>query len=422
MNVNENLVKKNKTEIDYDEVEDDDNETYNDDNNSSSSNNNGDDAKKRLIKIMMFIVIGTVCFIFILFVLSLFTKKSYKYNEVEEILSNAAKEYFNDHPESLPKEDGSVVEIDSSNLVVEVKMKDLSEYLKDGKSCTGSVQVEKIGADYVYSPYLNCGTDYITIELYKKIVNDNNIVTSGNGLYSRGGAYHYRGEKLNNYVRLDHSLWRVVKVTSDNNIALISDSSVGIATPWDDRYNEATGLENGKNIYKLSRIKDYFEDVYKKVYDEDSNIDDDGYVLSGDSIFTNKDKSKLDSYNLCVGKNGINNTEKDNSIECKDVLKNQKIGLLTLSDYLYASLDEKCTSASSNSCANYNYLADFDDDWWLATGNSADTMSVYYVNKSGFVKSINASSLGDVRPVIYLNSRALYKSGTGTKDDPYVLK
>ena len=389
MNVNENLVKKNKTEIDYDEVEDDENESYNDDNNSSSSNNNGDDAKKRLIKIMMFIVIGTICFIFILFVLSLFTKKSYKYNEVEEILSNAAKEYFNDHPESLPKEDGSVVEIDSSNLVVEGKMKDLSEYLKDGKSCTGSVQVEKIGADYVYSPYLNCGTDYITIELYKKIVN---------------------------------SLWRVVKVTSDNNIALISDSSVGIATPWDDRYNEATGLENGKNIYKLSRIKDYLEDVYKKVYDEDSNIDDDGYVLSGDSIFTNKDKSKLDSYNLCVGKNGINNTEKDNSIECKDVLKNQKIGLLTLSDYLYASLDEKCTSASSNSCANYNYLADFDDDWWLATGNSADTMSVYYVNKSGFVKSINASSLGDVRPVIYLNSRALYKSGTGTKDDPYVLK
>jgi hypothetical protein len=92
MNVNENLVKKNKTEIDYDEVEDDENESYNDDNNSSSSNNNGDDAKKRLIKIMMFIVIGTICFIFILFVLSLFTKKSYKYNEVEEILSNAAKE------------------------------------------------------------------------------------------------------------------------------------------------------------------------------------------------------------------------------------------------------------------------------------------------------------------------------------------
>ena len=56
--------------------------------------------------------------------------------------------------------------------------------------------------------------------LVKKIVNDDDIVTSGDGLYSRGGAYYFRGEYVNNYVKMDNSLWRIVKVTSDDNVVL----------------------------------------------------------------------------------------------------------------------------------------------------------------------------------------------------------
>jgi hypothetical protein len=47
-------------------------------------------------------------------------------------------------------------------------MKELSEYTQEGVVCSGTVQVEKTGTDYLYTPYLNCGENYATVELYKK--------------------------------------------------------------------------------------------------------------------------------------------------------------------------------------------------------------------------------------------------------------
>ena len=86
-----------------------------------------------------------------------------------------------------------------------------------------------------------------------------------------------------------------------------------------------------------------------------------------------------------------------------------------------ASIDVDCTTPLSKTCSNYNYLkAKF--DWWLATANSDSSDEAYTVTRSGYIKLETTSSYSDVRPVIYLNERAMIKEGKGTLKKPYVLK
>ena len=365
-----------------------------------------------MFKFMAIIMIVTVCLLFLLFLVSKVTnhKTTYTYAEIEKIMKKAAISYFKDHSDYLPKDDGSIVEVDVTNLVAEGKMSDLSEYVKEGESCSGTVQVEKDDLEYIYTPYLSCGDSYSTVELYKKVLENDKIVTTGYGLYSSGGSYVYRGEKVNNYVKLDNGLWRIVKITGNNNIVLISDSGAKYAQTWDNRYNKDKLYESGINQYAASRVKEYLDKIYNNPSEED-----------GEELLSKKDKTKLVSFNVCTGKRDQNSEAKDNSIECTETLKNQKLGLLTLSDYLNASIDPNCKSAATKSCKNYNYLI-AKEDWWLATGNKADSSTVFQVLRSGAISVVNASNYGVVRPVIYLDSNVIYKSGKGTLEKPYKVR
>ena len=363
----------------------------------------------KLLRIMFILIGFLLLLLLVLYIASLTSKKTYTYEDVEGIMKTAAESYFKDHPESLPKDEGTIVSVDSSNLIAEGKMKSLSEYLGEEKQCSGNVKVEKIGTKYLYIPNLNCGTDYESVELYRKVL-EQPIVTERDGLYSMNGTYVFRGERVNNYVQLDKSLWRIVRITSNNNVVLVSEEGLPFSQPWDDRYNEVKMYESGINQYDLSRIKDYLKDVYSNPNEEDN-----------EDILSDSDKAKIVPYTMCVGKRAINSEKKNNSEECQVTIKNQRLGLLTLSDYLLASTSEECKSANTQSCENYNYLT-IRDDWWLATANSEDTYSVYCVARSGNVKLETASNYAVVRPVIYLRTDVSYKEGTGTKDDPYIVK
>lgn len=406
MNVNFNMVKKPKKE----DIEIEDEEEFELEEEKEQRVKN-DAAKKRMFTMMGIIVGGMIILLVILYIISLFNTKSYSYTEIEEIVKDAAIAYFKDHPESLPLDEESVVEIDSSNLVVEEKMKDLSEYTKEGIACFATVQVEKSGNEYLYTPYLNCGENYSTEELYKKLIKDENLVNSGYGLYAFNGAYVYRGEDVDNYLELDEGLWRIVKITANNNIVLVSNEGTTYPQTWDNRYNTSNNFNSGLNNYETSRLKEYLE----KIYDEPNEN-------MGEKLLSNADKAKMVPFNLCVGKKAADSEAKDNLEECDAVVQNQRMGLLTLSDYLYASIDPNCNNSLSKTCQNYNYLASKKNSWWLITGDKKDTSSVFAVNENGVVKSQFASVAYRIKPVIYLNSKVLYKSGDGTLEKPYKLK
>ena len=142
---------------------------------------------------------------------------------------------------------------------------------------------------------------------------------------------------------------------------------------------------------------------------------------NGEVIFSDKDKARIVSYTLCVGNRSADSETKNNSEECRQKVQQQKLGLLTLSDYLYASLDTTCKSANTKSCMNYNYLS-MDDEWWLITPNAENTSTVFKVDRTGVVKADIASTYSKVRPVVYLNNHIMYAGGKGTAEDPYTVK
>ncbi len=409
--MSENLVKKPKKDEDDFEDEEEEIELEEEDSSSSShSKASDDDMKKRLFLLMGVIVGGVLLLLLILFIASIFTSKNYEYSDVEEVMKNAAESYFKDYPDYLPKNEGDIVEVNVANLVAAGKMKEIYEYRNDDVACTGTVQVQKVGNDFLYTPYLNCGEAYYSVELYNKIATDNPITTSGEGLYSANGQYVFRGENVNNYVKLDKTLWRIVKINNEGNVVLIQNEGIEFYQPWDDRYNEETQFESGVNSYNVSRIKDYLANILVK-----PNKD------NGEDILSNGDKAKMVSFQLCVAGRSVTSESKNNTEECRQKAQDQKIGLLTLSEYLYASLDPNCKSAATKSCMNYNYLR-LDDEWWLATPNSENTYKVFKIDRFGDIKADNASTYSQVRPVIYLNNRVMYAKGKGTKSDPYKVK
>lgn len=373
-----------------------------------NSNKSTNDMKKKMVLFMAVVTIGIIALLLIAFVISIIAPRTYSYDDLEQEIKESAIAYFKDHKKSLPTTEDQIVEITTSTLVAEEYMKDLSEYTQEGVTCTGKVQVEKAGNDYLYSPYLNCGEEYTTEELYKVITKSSNIVTSGYGLYSKNGSYVYRGEEVNNYVKLDEAVWRIVKVTADNNIVLIKEEEAGQPLSWDNRYNSEKGYSSGINIYSASRIKEELNRIYK------SN--------EKDEIFLSKeDKTKLLSYNVCAGKRSLTDQGTENTTECSSVVQDQKVGLLTASDYMAASVDEGCITTGSPSCQNYNYLTS-GYDWWLVTAGTTGSDQVYYIDDQGSIELDIATGYASIRPVIQLNSKVLYKSGKGTKSKPYKIK
>ena len=413
--MNFNIVNKSKKEDEQkdEEIMDEDEmefEQEDDDDDDDDGKILEADAKKKMIRFMGLIIGGFIILILILYLFSLMNQKTYSFEKIEKILEDAAASYFKDNPSSLPKNDGDIVEIDSTNLVAAGKMKDLSYYTKKGVICTGLVRVEKSADEYLYLPYLNCGDSYSSLELYKKIQEDNPTVSSGYGLYSMKGEYVFRGENIANYVKLDNSLWRVVKINNNNNVVMILEKGLTYTQYWDNRYNEESKYDSGINQYSSSRIKEFLDKIYTS---PDSK--------KGEEILSTHDKARLASIDVCVGKRNNETEVKDNSLDCKEKYRNQKIGLLSLSDFLLASTDANCKSPLTRSCKNYNYLV-VSYNWWLSTAFSENTFGVYQINSGGVAKPVYANNYAFVRPVIALSNAVKYSSGTGTEKDPYIIK
>ena len=387
---------KETTEEEYDEVEE--LET------TPSSSDSGNSEKKKLVRLLGLLLGVIIVFILVLFLLTSCTNGSKSYEEVEEIMVNAAESYFADHQESLPKKDGGSQTIDASVLSAEGYMKDLSKYTK--AICTGTVKVQKAGSTYSYTPSLNCGESYVSRELADQIKTDNKVTTTGYGLYNMGGNYVFRGEKVNNYVQLENAVWRVVKITSSGNTVLILDEPLAMTAPYDNRFNTAANYKSGINNYSASRIKETLLTEYDKEK----------------SFLSDADKAKTTTFKMCVGARGATETGVEQAVECKTVEQSQKVGLLSVSDYMNASIDQACTTATSKNCQNYNYLNGPKKEWWTSTPSKTSSYHAYLISINNGVRDTETYNYGAIRPVIYLNENVLFKGGKGTAEEPYIVK
>ncbi len=387
-----------------------------DDKTSQGKNNTpkkDNSLKNKMLKYTIFLTIGVVVFLLVMFLFSLIFSPRKTYVEVEEIMKQAAQKYYSEHKNRLPGEKTTNEGIEASTLIKGEYMKEFTEYLGDNTECdSGRVTVEKINNKFVYTPYLFCNDEYETSELYKKVIDKKNIVVNNDGLYFLNNEYVFRGTNVKNYVLLDNILWRIVKVDSSNEILLIrDDKNKTMTVAWDDRYNTLRLYKSGINDFSISRMRNYLKDYYKSAKTV--------YYDTG-KIISDQTKEKLVPFDLCIGKRAEDYVANNNSVECGQKIENQMIGLLTLSDYLNASTDPECISPLGRSCQNYNYLA-ANYNWWLITADANDTSNVYSV-RTGIVEKVQAASSAYIRPVIKLSSRTMYKEGKGTEKNPYIIR
>lgn len=361
-----------------------------------------DFGKKKLLIIAGAIVGLIILIIVVLLLINSFKKNTYQ--DVENKVLEAAKKYYSDNEKLLPKDVNGEVSINSSTLVAGGYLKELNELAPNKNSnCTATVTVTNINQSYRYIAKLKCGKDYETTTLKDKIISNEPPVISGQGLYEMNGGYVFRGDNPNNNLKLSGKNWRIVKI-EDDYVEIILDEKL-FNSVWDDRYNSERGQGDGINDYKVSRANDYITNLY-----------------NDESLVSNNSKSIVASHNLYVGKRSIDNTYNDGSIEKSEVLENKYAGLLPIFDFINASLDTNCVAPNTQACANYNYLTSFKYNWWTMTANADNTYKVYRINSNGKISDSRANTSTYIRPVLYLAKDAIYVSGNGTKDNPYIAK
>ena len=362
-------------------------------------------GKKKLLIIAGAIVGVVILIIIILLLVHSLTAKKGSFKDAENKMLSAAKSYYKDNETLLPKNNGGKVTIDATSLAAAGYMKDINSLVSgsDGVSCSGQVIVTYNNERYRYTPLLDCGEKYSSKTLVSYIQSNEEKVYTGQGLYDMNGELVYRGENPNNYIEVSGKVFRIVKI-SDGSAVLIYNEKPSKSV-WDDRFNTDRNRNEGINDYSVSRIKESLNKLY-----------DDGKIIS------ESDKSLLEMHTLYTGKRGENDSFNDGSIEKSGILEYQYIGLLPLYDYINASIDTNCMSASTRSCGNYNYLNHYDYNWWTLTGNSVNSYQVYRVDSAGEIDVLKSSTNGYIRPVIHLVGDAIYVSGDGSQENPYTIK
>ena len=359
--------------------------------------------EEKLLK-KMALAIGALILLIIIIALitSCGKNKKYDFVELEDRLIVLTKNYYKDNKNALPNE-GETVSVSAQHFVTDNKIKNL--ILTTGETCSGEIMVSNNNGYYLYIPKLTCN-DISTKTLVDKLTESKNLVTTGSGLYKYDDIYIYRGENLNNYLSFADKIWQIIKINSDGTLRII-DTTRGKSFTWDNRYNIEKKMKSGINDFVTNDINSRIKDTLNKIYNNDDE-------------FTNDNRAYFVNHDLCIGKRSINETINNGQVECSQIIEDQIFGLVQANEYLLASLDPNCSSTLDVSCINYNYLASDSAYTWTITADSDTSDKVYRISSSLSLSSASNSSA--IKIVAHLNKDVVYSSGTGTLEDPYIIK
>ena len=272
--------------------------------------------------------------------------------------------------------------------------------------------------------------------------------------------YRYVGANVNNYVWFNNDMYRIIGVFDDNSHGVVDEEgngkylvkliaanpivaySYGVQNDTSHNYSAYSNdftlgnmnklLNNnfyGKSSEGCSVLTYYFSSTNYRTNDcsdiigygidpsLQNYIENVTWYLYG---YSSNRYSKQNFYlcerggNSCTGANG---TTEESKVKVQN-----KIGLMYVSDYLYASgyfSSSNTTIASSNYYGNQNWL--YKGYEWTITPRSDTSSSAFAVNYTGYV-SYNSAYLGyGARPTFYLTSSVFITGGNGSFDNPYTI-
>ena len=202
---------------------------------------------KRNEERIYYVIAGTVILIILLAIISSCSSKGDRtYLSLEDKLVDAAIEYYSTRSDRLPKKVGGTTKVTMSTLVdAEVLKKPITDPKNKENICDGYVQVRKIDGDYIYIGRLTCPGNYEPKKLVD-VLKKKKLDEYGNGLYQIGDEYVFRGDDVNNYVRFNNQMWRIVKIDAEGRFELIFfEQKNNYRYVWDDSYNSDNETYDG---------------------------------------------------------------------------------------------------------------------------------------------------------------------------------
>lgn len=232
------------------------------------------------------------------------------------------------------------------------------------------------GRSFYYYSLQNKGSKETAMTL-NGLVLDNNKLVNGDteGLHQDTDGYFFKGNVSNNYVWFANRMFRVMRVSEDNYVKLVSDDLT------------SSFMWGNSNDYFTSNVRNWLTNV--------DNVAMSGIyynTIPGQSRFLSQTKYYIDQF------------VEDKYIS-GDVEFNDNVTTITLGDYI--------TAGGKNSYLNNGKLF-----FLLGYSELADNL---YVEEDGSIATCSNYDGFGIRSVITLSKNIPVSQGDGTKDNPYMI-
>ena len=267
-------------------------------------------------------------------------------------------------------------------------------------------------------------------KLYTGTQGENGIYYHNTSLTNGAGDnnYRYAGANPNNYICLgsdattcpDDNLFRIIGVFGDK-VKVIKDKSV-VKMHWDTSYY---------NTWSISSLNTYLNGTYlTSIGTLSDKIDVATWKVGGNTWYNISVSTAKEVYDYEI-------KNPSTTASTGETEYSAKIGLMYVSDYMFAVLQDNWTLVAYNSNdATKDYRAIKAENWlylgsdeYTITRSSKNSGEVFAIYSSGEVYSYSVScDSGEplpcsvyakyARPSFYLISSVEYSGGTGTSSDP----
>lgn len=271
--------------------------------------------------------------------------------------------------------------------------------------------------------------DFITQDLYSTNgTNDLYFHSSSLDKSAGDNSYRFSGVNPNNYVCFGYTDASICNSTNNADYLYRIIGVFNVLAKDND-----TDASNTKQLVKLVKNAYYTTNTYN--WNEDTNVNNDWntsdinlrtlnnvYLLNLGSW---ADYIAIPTWIVGGNINTYITSSYSNTVYTREVsnpaiynTSNNKIGLMYVSDYLYATNSIYWTTTNTIK-KNENYLSIAENEWFI-TRDSNTTNNVFYKDSNGSIKSGSVIESYYVRPTFYLKSTIKVSTKhSGTQKDPY---
>ena len=322
------------------------------------------------------------------------------------------------------------------NIKVTFVNYDASQNTNAGKSMSAKVMIQK-------EPIVTTLASYIT-NLYTGTQGENGIYYHDSSLTNGAGDNSYRfagaSDKVNNYVCFGtnvtpcptDNLYRIIGVFGDKVKLIKYDYATSALLGGDGDYKQAyTATGYDSSSYKGNNLANVA--AYTWNYKNNTTINrGNGSNTWSTSLLnkTNLNKNFITNIGEQPAKTAYQNeivSPVTTNTTDNATTYSAKVGLMYVSDYMYAAPQDKWTLVGNGS-ATTDYRAATSVNWmymglleWTISRYADKAYLVFIVNGVGSVNFDFANGALALRPVFSLTSSVNYVSGSGTAADPIVI-